>query len=316
MRRSPRLGFLALILFGVVHFTGGQEDQIEAKEGFTSSSLTSSPQKSQHNDDSNTTVTFVKATLGREASIHCIAENLVGQKTVSWVRYRDVSLIAVGKFVYISDERFKVLHEVNSSDWFLVIKSVTYKDEGIYECQVNSDPYKTFKFHLSVVEPRTEILGDQELFVDYASSLNLTCLVISPNPPAFVFWKLSEKLVDVSESHQSANGDGQNDAANVKLVFNQNWRPGVTVSSLIIQRVNKSHNGVFQCIPSNSEAKQIKVHVLKDDSKPAAIQTTNQKSSSSQPPNLFPSKLLLLNTLISVVLLRHFQLPPNNRWQH
>ena len=67
------------------------------------------------------------------------------------------------------------------------------------------------------------------------------------------------QLVDVSESHQSANGDGQNDAANVKLVFNQNWRPGVTVSSLIIQRVNKSHNGVFQCIPSNSEAKQIKV---------------------------------------------------------
>merc|ERR550532_179163 len=116
--RSPRLGFLALILFGIVHFTGGQEVQIDtsAKGGFTSSSLTSSSssQKS-HNDDSNTTVTFVKATLGREASIHCIAENLVGQKTVSWVRYRDVSLIAVGKFVYISDERFKVLHEVNSS---------------------------------------------------------------------------------------------------------------------------------------------------------------------------------------------------------
>ena len=70
------------------------------------------------------------------------------------------------------------------------------------------------------------------------------------------------QLVDVSESHP-ANGDERNDAANVKLVFNQNWRPGVTVSSLLIQRVNKSHNGVFQCIPSNSEAKQIKVHVLK-----------------------------------------------------
>ena len=70
---------------------------------------------------------------------------------MSWVRYRDTSLIAVGKFVYISDNRFKVLHEVNSSDWFLVIKSVTYDDQGIYECQVNSDPYKTFKFHLSVV---------------------------------------------------------------------------------------------------------------------------------------------------------------------
>ena len=70
---------------------------------------------------------------------------------VSWVRYRDVSLLAVGKFVYISDQRFRVLHEPNSEDWFLVIKSVTYKDEGVYECQVNSEPYQTFKFHLSVV---------------------------------------------------------------------------------------------------------------------------------------------------------------------
>ena len=55
--------------------------------GFTSSSssLTSSSQMSHRNDDnSNTTVTFVKATLGREASIHCIAEHLVGQKTVSF----------------------------------------------------------------------------------------------------------------------------------------------------------------------------------------------------------------------------------------
>ena len=67
------------------------------------------------------------------------------------MRYRDVSLIAVGKFVYISDERFRILHEPNSEDWFLTINSVSYKDEGIYECQVNSDPYKTFKYHLSVV---------------------------------------------------------------------------------------------------------------------------------------------------------------------
>ena len=44
-----------------------------------------------------------------------------------------------------------MLHEPNSEDWYLVIKSVTYKDEGVYECQVNTEPYQTFKFHLSVV---------------------------------------------------------------------------------------------------------------------------------------------------------------------
>ena len=67
------------------------------------------------------------------------------------MRYRDVSLIAVGKFVYISDDRFRVMHEPNADDWFLVIKSVSYKDEGIYECQVNSEPYLTYKYSLSVV---------------------------------------------------------------------------------------------------------------------------------------------------------------------
>jgi len=272
-----------MIIIMISHTIGGQEDTIVSGLSTNNSMGSKSTISSQ-----NVTVTKVRATLGREATIKCRAENLVGQKTVSWVRYRDTSLIAVGKFVYISDNRFKVLHEVNSSDWFLVIKSVTYDDQGIYECQVNSDPYKTFKFHLSVVEPRTEILGDHERFVDSASSLNLTCLVISPNPPAFVFWKLTDKLVDVSEWSKSDN------ESNVRLIFNQHWRPGVTVSSLLIQRVNKSHNGIFQCSPSNSEAKTIKVHVLKDDSKPAAIQTTNnQKASSTGSPRLFPPSAFL-----------------------
>ena len=41
---------------------------------------------------------------------------------------------------------------------FLVIKSVTYNNKGIYECQVNSDPYRTFKFHFSVVDEYFSIL--------------------------------------------------------------------------------------------------------------------------------------------------------------
>ena len=70
---------------------------------------------------------------------------------MSWVCHRDVSLIAVGKFVYTSDKRFRVLHESNSNDWILTIKSVTYKDQGIYECQVTSDPETSFKYILRVV---------------------------------------------------------------------------------------------------------------------------------------------------------------------
>jgi len=261
----------------ISHTLGEQEDKMIS---IVSSNVSMGP-KSVEKLSQNSTIAKVRATLGREATIRCEAKNLVGQKTVSWVRYSDTSLIAVGKFVYISDHRFKVLHEKHSIEWFLVIKAVSYEDEGIYECQVNSDPYKTFKYHLSVVEPRTEILGDQERFVDSTSSLNLTCLVISPNPPAYIFWKLTDKLVDVTEWSKSDN------QSNVRLMFNQHWRPGVTVSSLFIQRVNKSHNGIFQCSPSNSEAKTIKVHVLKGNLKPAAIQK-NSKVISNGSPQLFP----------------------------
>eukprot|EP00095_Tigriopus_kingsejongensis_P012759 snap_masked-scaffold30_size591359-processed-gene-3.1 protein:Tk12759 transcript:snap_masked-scaffold30_size591359-processed-gene-3.1-mRNA-1 annotation:"protein sidekick-1-like" len=181
---------------------------------------------------------------------------------VSWVRYRDVSLLAVGKFVYTSDDRFKVLHEADSDEWFLVIKSVRYDDEGVYECQINAQPtYVSYKYMLSVVEPRTEIVGERELFVDYASSINLTCLVISPDPPAYVFWRQDQKLVEVSEASRPLKHRGED---NLRIVFAQNHpRPGITQSSLLIQKANASHSGLFSCLPSNSESKSIRVHVLK-----------------------------------------------------
>jgi len=298
--RKKHICLVLMMIIMISHTLGEQEDKMIS---IVSSNSSMGP-KSVERLSQNSTIAKVRATLGREATIRCEARNLVGQKTVSWVRYSDTSLIAVGKFVYISDHRFKVLHEKHSTEWFLVIKAVTYDDQGIYECQVNSDPYKTFKFHLSVVEPRTEILGDQERFVDSTSSLNLTCLVISPNPPAYIFWKLTDKLVDVTEWSKSDN------QSNVRLMFNQHWRPGVTVSSLFIQRVNKSHNGIFQCSPSNSEAKTIKVHVLKGNLKPAAIQK-NQKVSSNTSPHLFPGVFAYVTfstvwTMWQIPILIHF----------
>ena len=76
--------------------------------------------------------------------------------------------------MYISDHRFKVLHEKHSIEWFLVIKAVTYKDQGVYECQVNSDPYKTFKYHLSVVG---EYLCNQGVWLEYSLWWKIVVLI-------------------------------------------------------------------------------------------------------------------------------------------
>ena len=54
------------------------------------------------------------------------------------MRYRDTSLLSVGKFVYVGDDRFRVIHEPRAAEWYLAIKSVSYADQGVYECQVNS----------------------------------------------------------------------------------------------------------------------------------------------------------------------------------
>jgi len=48
--------------------------------------------------------------------------------------------------------------------------------------------------YFDFTEPRTELIGKQELFVDSASSINLTCIIISPDPPAYVFWKKEGKV--------------------------------------------------------------------------------------------------------------------------
>ncbi len=39
-----------------------------------------------------------------------------------------------------SDERFSVLHELGGQVYVLLIKNVTVKDQGMYVCEVNSDP--------------------------------------------------------------------------------------------------------------------------------------------------------------------------------
>ena len=70
---------------------------------------------------------------------------------MSWVRHNDVGLISVGKFQYIRDPRFKIVHAPRSQEWLLVIRAVRFGDEGPYECQVNTSPIRRETVYLTVV---------------------------------------------------------------------------------------------------------------------------------------------------------------------
>lgn len=60
--------------------------------------------------------------VGSTAYLKCRVRS-IGNKTVSWVRHRDIHLLTVGKFSYTSDNRFQCIHDVDAEEWILKVSS-------------------------------------------------------------------------------------------------------------------------------------------------------------------------------------------------
>lgn len=56
--------------------------------------------------------------VGETAQLRCRVKN-IGNKTVSWVRHRDIHLLTVGKVAYTSDSRFQTIHDIDAEEWIL-----------------------------------------------------------------------------------------------------------------------------------------------------------------------------------------------------
>ncbi|XP_069988599.1 uncharacterized protein [Penaeus vannamei] len=91
----------------------------------------------------------VKAYAGITAILPCIVNNL-GQRSVSWVRHRDIHVLTVGRFTFTNDERFEAHHEDGSNEWLLKLRFPTTNDSGTYECQINTKPTRTQLISLDV----------------------------------------------------------------------------------------------------------------------------------------------------------------------
>ncbi|XP_063594831.1 zwei Ig domain protein zig-8-like isoform X1 [Penaeus indicus] len=205
----------------------------------------------------------VTALLGKTAVLNCRVKN-IGNKTVSWVRHRDIHLLTVGRFTYTSDQRFSALHSVGSEDWLLKIHYLQERDAGKYECQISTTPPMSHLIHLAVVEPETVIVGGPDVYINTGSRLALTCSVkYSPEPPAFIFWYHDDKLV----SYDRTRGG----------VVVSTEKGLVTTSRLLVQFAEPRHSGVYTCAPANSKPKSVNVHVLAGD-KPAAIVHENNSA--------------------------------------
>ena len=68
----------------------------------------------------------VWSVCGEDIRLSCSISNL-GNRTVSWVRYRDIHLLTAGKDSYTDDKRFSAHHPIMTNTWQLRIKNVTHR---------------------------------------------------------------------------------------------------------------------------------------------------------------------------------------------
>ena len=53
---------------------------------------------------------------------------------VSWIRYKDTSLLTVGRYTYTTDLRFEAFHSPHTDDWIVRLKNPRPSDSGMYLC--------------------------------------------------------------------------------------------------------------------------------------------------------------------------------------
>ncbi|XP_050725854.1 zwei Ig domain protein zig-8-like [Eriocheir sinensis] len=225
----------------------------------------------------------VSELTGNAAYLHCLVHNL-GNRSVSWMRQRDLRIMTVGRYTYTTDQRFEVIHSPGSKDWILKIKYAQVRDSGNYECQVSTKPVMSYVVRLSVfAAPQADIIGSPDMHVDMGSTINLTCVIShTPEPPDYIKW-----------THNGQPLQYDSPRGGITVVTE---RGNTTSGYLLIQDARASDTGNYTCAPSNTAASTLRVHVLHGET-PAAMQHNGSPSPAGRLHALLPLLLLLLPLL-------------------
>ncbi|XP_046599596.1 immunoglobulin superfamily DCC subclass member 4 isoform X4 [Neodiprion pinetum] len=200
----------------------------------------------------------VTAIVGQTAILRCRVKH-PGDRTVSWMRKRDLHILTSAIFTYTGDARFAVLHPESSDDWDLKIEYVQPRDAGIYECQVNTEPKINLAILLSVEAAQAKISGPEDVYVKKGSTISLTCTVnVHSTPPSSVSWHHGVAIVDFDSPRGGVSLETEKTESG-------------TTSKLLVTQARLSDSGNYTCIPSNANPASVMVHVLNGEH-PAAMQ--------------------------------------------
>ncbi|CAO1385929.1 unnamed protein product [Diamesa hyperborea] len=254
--------------------------------------------KSPHTDSNNINQNFsvnpyfdftvarnLTTRVGQTAFLHCRVEQL-GDKSVSWIRKRDLHILSAGTSTYTSDERFQVIEHEQTENWTLQIKFAQQRDSGIYECQVNTEPKMSLAFRLNVVEAKATILGQSDLYVKMGSIVVLTCVISQgPHDLGTIMWYRGSNLINQTHPNDSTSIYPMRVSVDVK------WTEALT-SRLKILSARFSDSGNYSCVPTIGESSNVMVHIINGEH-PAAMQKSRVKE-------LYNSKEIYLLILLSL----------------
>ncbi|XP_043251455.1 lachesin-like [Colletes gigas] len=188
-------------------------------------------------------ITNLTVPLGRDATFTCLVKHLGGYR-VGWVKADTKAIQAIHDHVITHNKRISVSHSDHTM-WNLHIKGVQQEDEGLYMCQINTDPMKSQTGMLSIVVPPDFIPEEtsSDVMIHEGGQVKLTCHARGVPPPR-VSWRREDGQNIIIRKPFA--GSALNQKSHVSLV------PEYQGEELKLTKISRNEMGVYLCIASNS----------------------------------------------------------------
>ncbi|XP_011183618.2 uncharacterized protein LOC105212934 isoform X1 [Zeugodacus cucurbitae] len=263
----------------------------------------------------------ITSLVGKSAYLGCRVKHL-GNKTVAWIRHRDLHILTVGTYTYTTDQRFQTSYHRDIDEWTLQIKWAQQRDAGVYECQISTQPVRSFSVNLNIVDTiddetsslLQQYYSDDAFYIssdriyqasddEFAGMFGHIQTVAVPTasilggPDLYVDKGSTINLTCVIKFspeppthifwyHQDKVLSEETSGGRIKF---KTIKSEETKSILLINDADLLDSGKYSCYPSNTEIASLRVHVLQGE-RPEAMQTnsapTARHSAAAQPTKL------------------------------
>ncbi|XP_014470461.1 PREDICTED: neurotrimin-like [Dinoponera quadriceps] len=197
----------------------------------------------------------VTASVGREAILSCVVQDLAGYK-VAWLRVDTQTILTIANHVITKNHRIAVSHSDHRT-WFLHIREVRQADRGWYMCQINTDPMKSQIGYLQVVVPPdiVDYETSTDMVVAEGRNVTLRCAATGSPTPNITWRREDGQLIHL--------GNGER-------------VPTVEGSSFNLTKVDRLHMGSYLCIASNGVPPSVSKRIMLTVHFPPMIWVQNQ----------------------------------------